>query len=71
MNVDCTNLLLVRFDDIMVTGLIVGIPISLVALSQFKLIESGVGDHFLWSNYEVAWLILPIIVFVGFGVSRC
>lgn len=46
-------MLLIRFDDIMVTGLMVGVPISLVALSQFKLVESGVRDHFLWSNYEI------------------
>lgn len=47
MNVDCTNILLIGFDDIIVTGLMVGIPISLVALSQFKLVEGGLGDHFL------------------------
>jgi len=71
MNIDCTNILLVGFDDVIVVGLMVGVPITLVALSQFKIGETGVRDSFLWSNYEIVWLMLPVMVFVGFGVARC
>lgn len=53
MNVDCVNLLLVGFDDILVLGLMVGVPISFIALSQFKLSDTRYRDSFLWSNYEL------------------
>jgi len=68
--VDNINTLVVRFDDLIISVMILSVFVTIVVSTRFEL-RGLVGvnnDTHIYSNFEVVWLIRPVLTFLAVGV---
>jgi len=51
--IECTNLIMVRFDDIMISRLYIGVSITFVVLVQYQILIQSNPDSYIWPIYEI------------------
>lgn len=68
--VDNVNTLVIGFDDLMICVIMLSVFVTIVVFTRFELRSLMItfNDTHIYSNFEVVWLIRPVLTFVAVGV---
>lgn len=68
--VDNINTLVIGFDDLIIRVIILSVFVTMVVVTGFDLGSLSIvsSDTHIYSNFEVVWLVGPVLTFIAVGI---